>query len=135
MTKLRAFIKAQRKLEQAATPGPWDSCRQDDDNGYIWFDIWCGHSVAHVSELQRPDKEIGKTKHDALFIATSRNNYSKLLDAVEMLSEIVEQALDVHQNLYLTVFDYLPMANAEDDIQRKEMKAKLAAVEELFKED
>lgn len=77
-----------RARVEKATPGPWDDCRQDDESGEFWWDIWSGTfgSIAHVAEWARRDERMKFARHDAAFIAHSRDDVPWLLSEIERLS-------------------------------------------------
>lgn len=65
------------------TPGPWIIVRQDRDEGDIWYDIWSqkeNQSVAHVAEMAREGKHLGRTRNDARFIAACPDIWTALMD-------------------------------------------------------
>ena len=69
------------------SPGPWQAARQDDDDGSIWYDIWCpkeGQSIAHVYEDTRNRRQRGKVRADAQLIAAAPS----LLEACKALTAI-----------------------------------------------
>lgn len=78
MNKLKARIDELRKLEQAATPGPWETTGV----GY--------HVQSEESEIGCFDYEGGT--QDAEFIAASRTAIPQLIDALEEMRVALEMA-------------------------------------------
>lgn len=80
MIKLKAFLEEQRKLESAATPGPWKYSPADE------CDDWQVYN-SEFTFVKQDDSGVPVSKEDGELLIASRNNYSRLLDAVEMLME------------------------------------------------
>jgi hypothetical protein len=79
-------VKRLRELEAKATPGPWELRRDDDEGGYITYDIGVGGlTIARVPEDTRDDDEIKMAAHDARLVADMRNALPALLDELESL--------------------------------------------------
>lgn len=81
------WIAEQRKLESGATKGPWVV----DGEAYIPYDETVAGRIINKQDA------LVLSEADAALIATSRNNYAKLLDAVEALSATLQDIIEVEQ--------------------------------------
>lgn len=93
MTDITAKIAEARRLDAAATTGPWTS----DNDIHVYAGVgkksmWlatCPTNMVASTGCRHPDSEI----RDAALIAHARNHHAALWDAIEAMSQLVAEAL------------------------------------------
>lgn len=87
MTPLQKFLSDCRQVESKATKGPWLIGYEDSSGGYNEDENKFCISSKNEPVFHGKYSENGS---DAEFIAFSRNNFLKLVECVEVLSEVCE---------------------------------------------
>lgn len=81
---LSEVIARLRELDAKATPGPWASERQDDEDGSINYEVWTEAPGKYKPLFTiREYYDSRRRKEDAALIAYIRTNLAALLDAAE----------------------------------------------------
>src|SRR6185437_15547643 len=115
-----------RELDKAATPGPWESQRIDDEDGEIHFDL-VGRSPGQFDFLFAVSDALNENaKTDAAFIAFSRT-------ALPDLATLAEQAIAQNDNYHAAVQVLHSRLEAEH-ARAEKAEADLAEARRMLKE-